>query len=746
MHARPIFVLLLGLFLLSCAPKETLFNLVDQETPCSIVLELGGYESVQHAHDARNSIDWFDNEVTNDDICRNALAALELQKHLCRILNVPEEHVPIISMNRIPERGNLIFIGAPTNPDFTKLRKRTKRYWDKYPKDADAQVFRVDSFSSTTHQGLVLSGPSSISTLYAVYELLTRWGVRWYSPDGLNDYIPTFDNISVLNMHFSVEPSVKLRGFWMDVARQDTLADSSFVVWMGRNRLNQYCNARGNINALKQRGVFLNTGRQDVFTTLLKPEYQYRYNHPTFLRDDQYPIDPYIESEYYKGDVDEDGKLSYGEAHPEWFGIEKDTSDHAAVSPDFSHICLSHPDAVKEFAQMIVDKLCYGDWKTCDIVDLWMPEIWCTCEKCQTMGNDADKLLYLMYNVNAAIDKARNADELKRRILVHAYAHNSSLTPPSVAVPKDFHTANTAVYLFTGPRCYNHFIIDTKCTDINFWFIKDLLEWLEQKNFYNGDINIAENYNADYFHALPTVHSRVMTIDLPAYAELGVHGVNFQHVRLHHAGVQTLTNYQFARELWDTQISVDTLKAEYFTQYYAGISELMHQYYDRIELAMSTVATWKYYLPRRGFSALNALADSGATTIMINEKFTAEQSENPVNFNQMWENTYHLIFEARYILDQVLMKELPEPMASHIEDLNRHLRYAELLVNVYDNIYSYFTLGHEEEAAREEALIRLVENRDRLADFVIVSPLFGVTNGLESSGVRDLIDELLSTN
>ncbi len=445
-----------------------------------------------------------------------------------------------------------------------------------------------------------------------------------------------------------------------------------------------------------------------------------------------------------EGDIDGDNKLTYAEAHPEWFGIEKNTSDHLQASADYSHICLSHPDALRELSQTIVDKLCYGDWKTCDIVDLWTPELWCTCDKCQNMGNSADKLLYLMVHVNAAITKARETGILNRRVLVHGYAQDASLHPPSTPVPNDFNTDNTAIYLFTGARCFNHFIIDPKCTDINIYFIKDVLGWLQQDNLYGGDINIAENYNAEYSHNLPTVHSKIMTIDLPAFAELGIGGMNFQHVRLHNAGVQTLTNYQFARQLWDAEVSVDTLKAEFFAQYYAGLSELMHLYYERIELAMSTVATWRYYLPQRGFSALNALADSGSTTIMVNERFTSHQSENPVNFNEMWENTYHLVFEARYVMDQVLVKELPEPLASHVNELNQQLLYAELLVNVYDNIYSYFTLGHGEEAAREEALIRLAENRDLLAEYQLDSSIFGFKNGLESSGVQDIIDELLN--
>ncbi|MBN1464339.1 DUF4838 domain-containing protein [candidate division KSB1 bacterium] len=738
---RLIVIFSLALLFFSCAPKEQPFDLIDRDQTCTIVLELGDYASVEAACAAYDSIDWFDADNRDDDICRQALAAIELQDYLSRIIGVPKQQIPIVDTAALPDSGHLVLLGSPQHDDLSSVRRQIKRAWRKH-KSANDQALRIDSFYRHNYQGLVLSGRSSVAILYAVYELLNRWGVRWYAPDKNGEYVPHYAKIGIHNMHLYVEPSFRIRGFWMDAQRIDEPADSLFISWMGRNHLNLFSNLQDNIGALKQRGVLLNTGRTDVFLTLLRPEYQYRYNHPTFQGDEQYPMDPYIISEYFKGDTNRDDKLSYTEAHPEWFGIEADTSDHRRVAAGFSHICLSQPEAIREFVQTIVDKLCYGDWQTCDIIDLWTPEIWCTCEHCQRMGNDSDKLLYLMYHLNRALAAARKKETLQRRVFVHGYAQNSALDPPSIALPKDFATANSALFLFTGPRCFNHCIIDAKCIDINIWFAKNLWSWLGKKKLYDGDIYIAENYNASYFHNLPTLHSTVMSIDIQDFAELGVRGINFQHVRLRKGGVQVLTNYQFARQAWDAHVPTDTLKQEFFTLLYPAVSKTVADYMERLELALSTITTWCYYLPQRDYASLKGAASTGSGLIKMNERFV-ERTSDAIDFNSLWENTYHLIFEARFLMDELLAENVTEDVRRRIEELDEELQYAERMIHLYDNVISYFTRRPDEKYIKDEAIYRLNENMRRLRHYEIPEPMFGEANVLAASGIQDMLERLI---
>jgi len=738
-------LLLLSVLLLSitCSQEEKLFTLADSQTRCTIVVDLGPYSSVQEANDAYNDIDWIDNKLKEDNACRVALAAIELQHYLSRILNIPESYLPIVDDQETPKKGNLIVIGLPNDPGLKDIVKPVKRLWRKQKTSSD-QAVRIDSFYRKYRRGLILSGKNSTGTLYAVYELLTRYGVRWFAPGDDAEFVPRLQNIKVFSIHEFFDPSMKIRGFWIDARRPANQGDMDIYRWLGRNRINLFWNREADVGALKQRGVLLNTGRQNAFTTLIRPEYAYRYNHPNMSHDEHYQMDPYMVSDLFRGDVDHDKILSYQEAHPEWFDLEIDSVTGRASVKAEPHICLSNTDAVKEFSQIIVDKLLYGEWQTCDIVDLWEPIEWCTCSKCLKMGNSADKLLYLIYNTNLAIREAQKHGSLTRPIAVHGYIRQFGAKPPSISLPKGFNDQNVAVFLFTGPRCYNHYIISPSCTAINIWFARSLLEWRADNAIYQGDLYIAENYNADYIHTLPATHSEMMRLDIPAFIKLGITGINFQHVRFRNNGVQKLLNYQFARQSWNSDTAVDTLRNEFFAYYYQDAAEVVRKYYERIELAMATISTWGYYLPQRVEAMLEFNSDSTSWPFLIDERFVAADSINGIDFRTLWENTYHNIFEARYLLDQLDTLTLQPHIRKRVTDLARQLRYTELTVNLYDNIISYLTCRKDEDYIKEEAILRMNENKARLLSLQIESTFKGAKNAYEDSGVQNIVDILNS--
>jgi len=743
MRNRLLLFVFLPFIIISCSQKQELFTLVDSQTPCTIVLDLGDYATVKDANAAYSSIDWFDKKHKQDNICQTALAALELQDYLSKILNIPKSYLKIVDDSQAPDNGSLIILGLPSESGLKKFIKPIKRHWRK-SKSLSEQALRIDSFYSKEQRGLILSGQTATGTLYAVYELLTRYGVRWFAPEKGSDFVPQLQKIDIFSIHDLVDPDLKIRGYWIDDRRTPNQGNAELYQWLGRNRINLFWNRERDVAALKQRGVLLNTGRHDVITTLLKPEYNYRYNHPNVSDDDQFPMDPYIVSDSFKGDQNGDKKISYGEAHPEWFNIAIDsTSDGTKIATP--HFCLSQPDAIKEFSQIVVDKLLYGEWQTCDIIDLWQPAQWCSCEKCQQMGNDADKLLFVMYQVNKAVHAATKAGKLDRPIFVHGYVSTFAAEPPGIKLPKDFAGKNMAVYLFTGPRCYNHYIISPGCMDINIWFSRSLLEWRNEECNYHGDLYIAENYNADYIHNLPATHSEMMRLDIPAYIELGITGINFQHMRIRNRGVQTLLNYQFARQAWEKDVAVDTLRNEFFAYYYQEAGELVRSYYEKVELAMATISTWGYYLPRRAEELLkfeNAPNFSGK--LLINERFAMKDSISGADFSTLWENTYHNIFEARFLMDQIKTLELSPLVRERIAELDKQLKYTELMINLYDNIITYLTSRADERYVQEEAIIRMKENKAKLQAMHIVSPLQGVTNAYTASGVQRVVDMLNS--
>ncbi len=80
------------------------------------------------------------------------------------------------------------------------------------------------------HRALVLAGRDSgdplgtaaaanleqeYGTLYAVYELLERWGVRWYFPGALGAVLPRSDSLSAPELDWADSPDFAMRNFWL---------------------------------------------------------------------------------------------------------------------------------------------------------------------------------------------------------------------------------------------------------------------------------------------------------------------------------------------------------------------------------------------------------------------------------------------------------------------------------------------------------------------------------------------------
>lgn len=721
-----------------------MFRLISKEVKCTIVVDIDSYKTATEAAENYNAVDWDDNNSKEDAVCISALAAVEMQNYLAHIIGIDKNNIPIIDDGENIPPGNIICINIPKDIRYKKIRNKTKRYWKKQ-KSKNRQGFRIDSFAAKEINGIILSGRTPIGVLYAVYELLERWGVRWLAPEDNGEIIPSLSHISVYNVHEYYEPSMKIRGFWVDKERSLDKENPELYKWLGRNRINFYCHCLEDIGALKQRGVLINTGRQDVVSTLLKPSYQYRYNHPKHVGDEQFPIDPYIISDYYKSDADGNGTFSYFEAHPEWFVPEFNESIKVNVDSINGSFCISNNEAIKEFCTLIVDKLTFGEWQKIDIVDLWSPNLWCDCPNCQKIGNEADKLLYLIYNVEKAIRKAFDKHKIKKNVMVTGYTQPREKEAPHVKLPKDFDYDDAAVFLFVGPRCYNHYIIDPACSAINIWFSKLLFEWLDEESPYQGDVFVSENYNASYFRDLPVVHSSVMEIDVPAYYELGISGINFMNARTHDLGVHALLNYLFARQTWNVNVDIDTLKLEFMRLYYPGISDQMKIFYDKLERVMATATTWRYYLPLK-LETLVENAENGKNNILttVNERFEAQNGKYETSFNYYWEQTYHLIYDARFILDQVLVKEVPEFVKNRLHCIDNQLKYAELTINLYDNVIMYLTLGEDDSEMRQEALLRLAVNAKAMEEFTITSPILGISNGLEASGIATYVNRLIN--
>ncbi|MDZ7725138.1 MAG: hypothetical protein U5R06_20560 [candidate division KSB1 bacterium] len=242
----------------SCSNPPQSFLLIDHETPCAIMLDLGPFESALEAAHAIHS-----SETDLPDsllaISRHAFCALELRSHLARSVEMRESRIPIFDEKDPVPEGMVIHVGLPSDrSEFRAIRKSVLKSREDVN---NPQAFRIDSFVDEKRTVLVLSGNTSIGPLYAGYELLQMIGVRWFFPGETGTTIPRNYNITLPGLRLEKQPEFELRGYLKNMDL-NIPADSSFCVWMIRNRINVFPNQH-QLNPLLDRG-----GVKTVFSIL----------------------------------------------------------------------------------------------------------------------------------------------------------------------------------------------------------------------------------------------------------------------------------------------------------------------------------------------------------------------------------------------------------------------------------------------------------------------------------------------
>ena len=112
----------------------------------------------------------------------------------------------------------------------------------------------------------------------------------------------------------------------------------------------------------------------------------------------------------FQGDADDDGRLSYFEAHPEWYPLVNGRRVPGIRDERFgTNFCTSNPHATAEFVKNFVQALVDGPLSHADIVRFWTLDAgkWCECEACQAQGTPTDRYLLLVHRFCREIDKAR---------------------------------------------------------------------------------------------------------------------------------------------------------------------------------------------------------------------------------------------------------------------------------------------------------------------------------------------------
>ncbi len=568
--------------------------------PTHIVVNIGDYPSAQKASDDEANIGWNDGRDADDIICTESFAAVELQKFL-RLMTGDTGRFDIVDDDKVPNDGALIILG---NPKSNKLLTGGLMKLD--VKDADFEACGKEGYLirtgalNTGRQLMVIGGATRIGTLYGVYGFLDRLGVRWFAPGQTGQVVPTRNLDELPQMTVTDKPQFFTRGFHAWEYR----GDADFFDWMVRNHMNYWCVEEKNRAGLKKRGIQMNCGNHVLIPRFLGPTDKYPYNHSKFEGDDKdnLPPDPYAVSPDFKGDVNNDGKLTYFEAHPEWYGLKGGKRSNHIEGDSGDNFCTANKDAVDEFMKNLVQDLISGVWKDADSLNFWTLDggRWCECEPCKALGIPTDRNLALVYRCRQEMKKAMAEGRLKRDIMIYFLAYYDVLTPPTKPLPQDFDYDHCIATYFPIARCYVHTLNDPNCTEYNTRYEKNLYGWaLDPNRYYKGQIFIGEYYNVSGYRCLPVMYWRTMTTDMPYYYKISARHMHYMHCTTKNWGTKALTNYQFARMMWNPQLDAKALLDDYLGKRYGAVAPQMRQLYERLDTALGNVTELKYGLSGR---------------------------------------------------------------------------------------------------------------------------------------------------
>ena len=558
----------------------------------TIVADPGKFGTIEQAAKAEAKVDWWDDALADDAACTESFAALELRQFLARALRVPETGIVLATPAQIPSEGRVFLLCSDTDSWMAKAFPAAAAA-DFAPSNRES--FRIRDFVEVVRTVTVIKGHDRVGALYGVYAYLDKLGVKFFGLGEKGVVLPAVAPALTSAVNAAESPDYLTRGFWAFEKR----GDPEFFAWMARNRLNFWTVAPGlDHHLLKKLGLTLTGGWHNVQFACLAPTAEYPYHHAKF-GDDHKPVDPYATSAEFLGDANHDGKLSYYEAHPEWY-CYKNGKRSEGLGPEYGdNYCTSNADATHEFAKHLVEHCINGEWREADMVNFWMLDNgkWCDCDNCRKQGIYSDRLMSVMDTLLKALQQARHDGRLKRRVQLVSLAYHETLPAPQKPLPADFDYEDCAMTFFPIERCYAHPFADPTCTEVNADLLAKYEGWTKGPGRnYTGSIFIGEYYNVSSLHALPLVFTKVMAADIPWYFKNGARHFHYMHTLTQNWGTWTLNQVLMARLLWNTHTNVDRLVTDYFGSYYPTTTATSRQFYDELEYVSANCKALKHYV------------------------------------------------------------------------------------------------------------------------------------------------------
>lgn len=687
-----------------------------------IVVDFGPHPSAEAAGHGEAGVDWLDADPTDDTVCTQCFAALELQHYLRKLTGRPEDF-PIVdddpwenetgpifrsgpegaSHRADPSSSDVVLVGGPASNAAARTMAPTLGVNPDRLAELGPEGYLIKSAAVDGRRVTLVAGGGRVGTLYGAYDLLYQLGCRWFAPGEVHEEIPHAEQIPDLTRE--ERPSFRTRGFlaWEDRGNPD------FLVWMARNRLNEWCVEQSEHAMMRKLGIGMVCGLHDAESLFLHPDAAYPYDHPFFTGDEGKPVDPYPAGDQCQGDANADGKLTYFEAHPEWFAYENGRRIPGNRGWGGTNYCTSNAHASAEFMKNYVQALVDGPYQDADRVRFWTLDAarWCQCDECKALGAPTDRNLLLVHRLDQEIKKAQADGRIHRPIAIRFLAYADVLAPPTRPLPAGFDGANCTATFYPIVRCYVHNFDDPDCPR-NAEYQKQLDGWAtDPDRHYRGRLCIGEYYNVSGYKCLPVCFMHTMASDLPHFYKVGARQFQYMHVTTDHWGTKALSNFQMARQLWNIETDCEALWSDYFTRRYGPAAGTMRSFYESLEGMLSNVSELKYGLARR---LDRGVEDLFPTPHLRYRRVEGEECDGPTLVEIVEHGK-----TCRALVDEALAMDLPGRIRGRIAEDEQTFTYAERTIAYFHECVEAFQLGRS--GRRDEAREHFAEAQ-RLAELL----------------------------
>lgn len=714
----------------------------------TILVNKGKFASLEEAANADDKVNWSDADKSDDRACTESFAATELAHFLPLCSTVKASEITVGTDGKLPPKGDVIILGSRESNKLINIVET--RHALSLPEGLKSeQSFHIQTMKKDGRTITVIEGKDREGTLYGVYAYLEKLGITFYGLGEQGTVYPTQKTGLPQSLDFIENPSFLSRGF---IGLGDR-GDKDIFYWMVRNRMN-YCDESGReVGFRKKLGMVLARGGHGVQRMFIPFDKEYPYNHPLFKGDENKPKDPYAVGSEYKGDTNGDGKLTYFEAHPEWYRMINGQRRVKTSYPE-DNFCTTNKDACKELAKNLVQNLINGSWTHVDIVNFWMNDEggWCECDNCKKIPVLSDRLFEVVYTVQKEIEKAQKEKRLNRKVLLASLAYMETLPPPQLPLPNDFNYDNFTVTIFPIERCYAHTFNDPSCTEINQPLCKDYEGWTTGENRnYKGSIFMGEYYNVSSLKMLPTLYPTILASDIPYYYKTGTRHFNYMHTPTNLWGTWTLNQYMLAKLLWNHETNSDQLLKDYFSRYYPTTTEHTKNFYHHLELATANFKAFKHYAGKNIYKMKPRLMKDTVNIFPLDhlhyESFHPEKNDGADVLDIV-----ESMRQARIELDASLLQCKDKTEELRLIDDERRFEYCEDMVAFYYHLIRTALFHRKAEISSAKAEFKKVkeyaEKLKNTKDVVAPAPGKGrgdanASDGFEATQAADVYQYFL---